>query len=109
MRPVYDDDEGGCQYYTERNSRVKSECEWQYSKRIMSVSNFCNQLCYVLQARALPVAYDEDGSYYYHLTTGCLCRGVLPNKFRYNILNEIENSSNTCDGITLIVNHGFAL
>ena len=50
--------------------------------------------------RALP-AYDEDGSYYYHLTQDAYAVGTS-NKFRYNILNEIENSSNTYDGNTLM-------
>ena len=53
--------------------------------------------------RALP-AYNEDGSYYFHERTGVY--GAVtnnnPNAFRYNVLNEIENSSNTYDGTTMM-------
>lgn len=59
--------------------------------------------------RALP-AYNDDGSYYYHLTQDAYSIGTS-NKFRYNVLNEIENSSNTYDGntamMTMILRYDF--
>lgn len=53
--------------------------------------------------RTLP-AYNEDGTYYYYnkIAYNGLNRGNA--MFRYNILNEIENSSNTYDGGSLGAN-----
>ena len=49
--------------------------------------------------RTLP-AYNADGTYYFHERTNVY--GTNPNQFRYNVLNEIENSSNTYDGNTMM-------
>ena len=50
--------------------------------------------------RALP-AYNEDGSLYYHLTQDAYGT-TSANSFRYNILNEIDNSSNTYNGTSIM-------
>jgi len=50
--------------------------------------------------RALP-CFNEDGSLYYYEKVGYGGMNVTYKKFRYNILNEIENSSNEYDGNTL--------
>lgn len=50
--------------------------------------------------RALP-AFNEDGSYYFYDKIGYEGTNQSVAMFRYNILNEIENSSNEYDGNTL--------
>ena len=50
--------------------------------------------------RALP-CYNEDGSLFYYDKSGYNGLNQWANKFRYNILNEIDNSSNSYDGNTL--------
>ncbi|MEY8594026.1 SusC/RagA family TonB-linked outer membrane protein [Butyricimonas hominis] len=50
--------------------------------------------------RALP-CYNEDGSLYYYDKSGYNGMNKWANNFRYNILNEIKNSSNSYDGNTL--------
>lgn len=47
--------------------------------------------------RALP-CYNEDGTYFYYNKIGYNGLNTNYNAFRYNILNEIENSSRTYDG-----------
>ena len=49
--------------------------------------------------RALP-AYHEDGTYYFHERANVY--GTNSNFFQYNVLNEIDNSSNTYDGNTMM-------
>lgn len=51
-------------------------------------------------SRALP-AYNEDGSYYYHDRMNVYGTNIYK-KFRYNVMNEIENSSNTYNGSTMM-------
>lgn len=50
--------------------------------------------------RALP-AFNEDGSYYFYDKIGYGGTNQSIAMFRYNILNEIENSSNEYDGNTV--------
>lgn len=52
--------------------------------------------------RALP-CYNEDGSYYFYDRRG-YSHGRGNEKFRYNILNELNNSSNEYDGNGLSAN-----
>ena len=51
-------------------------------------------------SRAIP-AYNEDGSLYYYGLVGYNGMNDSYNQFRYNILNEIQNSSNTYRGNSL--------
>lgn len=50
--------------------------------------------------RALP-CFNEDGSLFYYDKSAYGGMNQWANKFRYNILNEIENSSSSYDGNTL--------
>lgn len=50
--------------------------------------------------RALP-AFNEDGSLYFYEKIGYGGLNQPYNQFRYNILNEMHNSSNTYDGNTI--------
>lgn len=50
--------------------------------------------------RALP-CYNEDGSLFFYDKSAYNGMNQWANKFRYNILNEIDNSSNKYDGNTL--------
>lgn len=50
--------------------------------------------------RALP-CYNEDGSLFYYDKVAYNGMNQHANKFRYNILNEIDHSSNSYDGNTL--------
>ncbi len=54
-------------------------------------------------SRAIP-CYNEDGSLFYYDAVGYNGTNVYHKQFRYNILNEIENSSNTYRGSTLGAN-----
>ena len=54
-------------------------------------------------SRAIP-CYDEDGSLFYYDAIGYGGSNVSHKQFRYNILNEIRNSSNDYRGSTLGAN-----
>ncbi len=54
-------------------------------------------------SRAIP-CYNEDGSLFFYDAVGYGGMNVVGNKFQYNILNEIENSSNKYRGSTLNAN-----
>ncbi len=59
-------------------------------------------------SRAIP-CYDEDGSLFYYDAIGYGGSNVSHKQFRYNILNEIRNSSNDYRGSTFRGESDFAL